>query len=105
MKAELNLWHIDDSGCLSMHLVTPKGERVHAWINRRPHYCDRGHWEFNLMGLHDIDGADRFPRYYVDLETAVKEAEAFLRWRIWQVSKHKGHGGSFLPYTARRFDP
>ncbi len=106
MTPELNTWHVDGSGCLAIHLLTPTGERVHAWIARRPVYCDRGHWQFMVEGLHDIDGADSFPRYFVDLNAAVEEAERFLRWRIWRASNYNNTNRSaLLPFVARRFDP
>lgn len=60
---------------------------VHAWIEPRQHYCDRGRWQFNVDGLVDsngfpaIDGQDMFPRYFFDLERCKLEAEAFLRER------------------------
>lgn len=52
-----------------------------AWLHKRPHYCDRGHWEVNCE-LPGIDDADRFPRYYMDYETAKKETERFVEWRM-----------------------
>lgn len=65
----------------------PDGRRfgpVHAWIGPRPAYCDRGHWQFNVDGIPSLDHADSFPRYYMDLDVAKREAEAWLRWRIFK---------------------
>ena len=54
-----------------------------GWLQPRPAYCDRGHWQVNVE-LPDIDNADGFPRYYMSRTVAVSETEAFLRWRLWR---------------------
>ena len=53
-----------------------------AWLQRRPHYCDRGHFQVdsNIPGL---DSCDSFPRYYMRYDVA--KAEAWLKWRLWKV--------------------
>jgi hypothetical protein len=58
--------------------------RMVAWLTPRPHYCDRGHWQVNSE-LPNIDGADGFPRYYMERATAIRETELFVRWRLEQV--------------------
>lgn len=63
-----------------------------GWMAKRPSYCDRGHWEVNIqyslkysnIEIHQIDDADRFPRYYMSKSVAISETEAFLRWRLWK---------------------
>lgn len=60
------------------------GGRMVAWIVPRPSYCDRGHWLMHC-DLPGLDGSDGFPRYYMNKETAIKETEAFLRWRLWKI--------------------
>jgi len=68
---------------------------VHAWISKRPHYCDRGHYQLNCdiikhfdkdtdneYFLPDLDPQDGFPRYFMEFETAKKECELFLIWRL-----------------------
>jgi hypothetical protein len=57
--------------------------RMVAWLQARPHYCDRGHFIVKC-NLPDLDGADCFPRYYMSKEVAKSETEAFLRWRLWR---------------------
>jgi hypothetical protein len=57
------------------------GGRMVAWLQPRPHYCDRGHWQVNV-DLPYIDGADGFPRYYMDRTRAIAETEAFVAWRL-----------------------
>ena len=52
-------------------------------LEPRPFYCDRGHWMFRC-DLPDVDGHDGFPRYYMDLERAKDEIEAWLGWRLWR---------------------
>jgi hypothetical protein len=53
-------------------------------LTARPHYCDRGKWLAQLHARYgtelarDLDDADRWPRYYFDLERAKLEIEAWL---------------------------
>ena len=51
-------------------------------IESRPHYCDRGHFVGKVFGIDDIDCADAFPRYYMDLERAKLELAEWLKWRL-----------------------
>ncbi len=57
----------------------PDGSML-AWIEPRPHYCDRGRFSANLhiSGLW-ISDADPWPRYYFDLEAAKREVVAYLQ--------------------------
>lgn len=59
------------------------GEMV-AWLEPRPAYCDRGHWQVNCR-IEDLNGADGFPRYYMCKETAIAETEAFINWRLFKM--------------------
>ncbi len=61
------------------------GKTMLAWIQARPHYCDRGHWKLNVEVACGLDGQDAFPRYYMRLEVAKQEAEDFLMWRLHKV--------------------
>lgn len=64
---------------------TVDGKPVHVWIAPRPLYCDRGHWQFGVMkSPFAMDGADSFPRYFMSLDAAIAEAEAWLRWRMFK---------------------
>ena len=56
-------------------------------IERRPPYCDRGHWIAKVFGIADIDHQDGFPRYYMDLERAKAEMAEWLDWRQRQSRK------------------
>jgi len=68
------------------YLVLRHGD-VWIWIGLRQEYCDRGHWYANVGGgIPEIDFADSFPRFYMDLETAKKEMRAWLIWRLYKVS-------------------
>lgn len=62
--------------------VVINGKRV-GWIEKRPQYCDRGHYKF-MCELPGLDGADSFPRYYMDLKRAEAEIKAWLSWRLWK---------------------
>lgn len=55
---------------------------VHIWIEKRPHYCDRGHFIGKVQGIASIDAADLFPRYYMDVERAKGEMRDWLIWRL-----------------------
>lgn len=71
--------------------IHASGKRV-GWISPRPHYCDRGRWQVDIqyferygnIDIPQIDGADRFPRYYMSQSVAKSETEAFIRWRLWK---------------------
>jgi len=83
------VWIVDEYGTLMLHFVGPHGP-VEAWIGPRPQYCDRGHWQFGVMyGVPSLDGADSFPRYYMSLKTAIKEANAWLNWRLYKVTEEE----------------
>lgn len=55
-----------------------------GWVNKRPEYCDRGHWQAQVEWA-GIDHQDAFPRYFMRYETAVQEMEDFLRWRLERI--------------------
>lgn len=67
--------------------------RTYIWIERRPHYCDRGHYIAKIAAP-DIDGADLWPRYYFDLERAKSECEDFVKWRYEKKGEEHGAGRS-----------
>jgi hypothetical protein len=56
-----------------------------GWLEKRHHYCDRGHWKFECE-LPGIDEADSFPRYYMDETRAKLEIISWLNWRLWRMS-------------------
>ena len=60
------------------------GERMVAWVENRPYYCDRGHFKVN-SNLPGLDSHDSFPRYYMKRDVAMAETEAWLRWRLWRI--------------------
>lgn len=78
-------WVLDKHQCLNLRLIDASGLQMHLWITPRPRYCDRGHWQLNISapGLM-LDWADAFPRFYMSLESAIEEAESWLRWRLYQ---------------------
>src|SRR5260221_11752985 len=65
-----------------------EGSRMVAWLERRPYYCDRGHFHVN-SDLPGIDGHDSFPRYYMNYEVAKAETEAWLKWRLWKQKSNE----------------
>lgn len=71
----------DQFGCLNL-----LDGNAHVWIERRPAYCDRGHFCAKVEGIPDIDGADSFPRYFMDLERAKSEMREWLAWRLRKES-------------------
>lgn len=70
-------WQLDEHKCWILRRAG-----VFIWIEPRPSYCDRGHWKANVDGIASIDGADAFPRYYMDLERAKLEMSEWLDWRL-----------------------
>jgi hypothetical protein len=56
---------------------------VVATVEKRPHYCDRGHFYVKCY-LYGLDESDRFPRYYMREDIAKAETESFLKWRLWK---------------------
>ena len=88
---EHNIWNLRFGGTVNDALFY-----VHAFIQKRPHYCDRGHYQLNI-DIKDsshagpfFDHQDGFPRYYMDFETALLECERFLIWRILKIPHKTG---------------
>lgn len=79
-------WELDEYKCWNLRRMAPSGYRVHVWLQPRPTYCDRGHWTGNVEGISSIDEADRFPRYYMNLERGKAEMQEWLEWRLKQGS-------------------
>jgi hypothetical protein len=80
------LWSIgsleyDDAGG-RLDIIKINGVVV-GTLEPRPSYCDRGRWMFRC-DLPDLDHADGFPRYYMDLERAKDEIVAWFAWRLWR---------------------
>lgn len=59
-------------------------DKLVAWLEPRPYYCDRGHWKVGTE-LPGIDGSDSFPRYYMSETCAKLETITWLNWRLWRV--------------------
>lgn len=51
-------------------------------LSPRPTYCDRGHWIAQVAGPLELDWADAFPRYYMDVVRAKAELHDWLLWRL-----------------------
>jgi hypothetical protein len=91
------VWTLDEYQCWN-YRTEYEGREVHAFIQQRPAYCDRGHWSFNVMGIGSIDGADSFPRYFMSLDRAMIEAIVWLNWRLWKFREGQ------YPLTVSRED-
>ena len=79
--ADVKFVERDDHGTAGKDIII--GRQIVGSLEARPHYCDRGRWMFRC-DLPDLDGADGFPRYYMDLERAKDEIVAWLNWRLWR---------------------
>jgi hypothetical protein len=55
-------------------------------IEHRPAYCDRGHYVAKVFGLEDVDWADGFPRYFMNLDRAKLE---MMEWLVWRLNSIK----------------
>lgn len=60
---------------------------VEVTIEPRPTYCDRGHWYAKVFGMVDIDAADSFPRYYMNLDRGKAE---MAEWLVWRLQRGEG---------------
>src|ERR1044071_2079121 len=62
-----------------------KGRECLISLEPRPTYCDRGNWIAKIEATgqlaRDMDSSDLWPRYYMDLDRAKLEIEAWLRKR------------------------
>lgn len=67
MTREEGLRQIDEArwmsgdACLELRVNDGKDRTIHAWLEMRPHYCDRGHLKLLIEGPLNIDFADGFP--------------------------------------------
>lgn len=79
-------WHPTDYPGIGVlwELVDDETNEMLGWIQNRPDYCDRGHWQAQIERS-DIDAADAFPRYFMRLETAKQEMMDFVRWRYMSI--------------------
>ena len=71
-----------DSDTLVAHVSTPQGPGL-ARIEAKQG-AEFGFYKFTVEGI-EADDADRFPRFYASLDTAIDEAERFLAWRLLEV--------------------
>ncbi len=62
-------------------------DQMLAWIQRRPAYCDRGHWQGQLEFSpgNPLNAADGLVHYYMRLETAKQELREKLLWRVCKM--------------------
>ncbi len=74
---EYDRWQLDEYDAYNMY-VGP----IHVSIQKRPPYCDRGHWIARVDGIPSLDGADGFPRYFMNLERAKAEMTEWVAWRM-----------------------
>lgn len=64
-----------------------RGRVHHVWMQKRPDYCDRGHYIAHVEPApgagfaFSIDDHDKWPRYYMDFVRMVDEVCDWLRWR------------------------
>jgi hypothetical protein len=81
-------WTKDKYGTLNLHVSTPDGHQVHAWLSLRPVYCDRGRIQLCIDGPINLDGADSFPRFFFSFKEADEHTRTFLKWRLWKERVH-----------------
>lgn len=71
---------------------TAQFENVLMWIQLRPHYCDRGKYQWNAESTSHkitVDHADGFPRYYFLMDSLVNEINAWIEKRKQQIGERK----------------
>jgi hypothetical protein len=92
-------WTQDDYDCFNLY-IEHDGHRLHLFVQARPAYCDRGHYSFNIDGPGlNLDGADSFPRYYMTLARALREATEWIVWRLYKIPG--GCGNTEITVTFR----
>ena len=69
-------------------LTEGSGLRI-AHIEKRPSYCDRGHWIARIEIPCDLDRADSWPNYYMSINKAKEEVFDFLQWRLFKVTNYQ----------------
>jgi len=78
-------WHKDPSygGLHELYI----DDTLLAWINDRPPYCDRGHYQAGIEFSpgNPFDAADGMPCYYMNLQVAKQEIKDKLMWRVCKV--------------------
>lgn len=76
---------IEQHGTLPQRWFMIAGKDCEISLEPRPSYCDRGEWIAKLFPTGrlalEIDDADRWPRYYFDLDRALLEIQAWLKKR------------------------
>lgn len=65
-----------------------------AWIQRRPSYCDRGHYQGQLEYSpgNPLDSADGGLHYYMRLDVAKQEIREKLLWRLCKIRARRPEG-------------
>ncbi len=82
-------WVKDDTGTLNLFVHDRDGKRILAWMRPRPPCCDRGHVQVDIDGVHGMDWADSFPRYFFSVAEADQHTRTFLKWRLlWKERTH-----------------
>jgi len=58
-----------------------------AWVQKRPSYCDRGHWQGQIEYSpgNPLDAADGGLHYYMRVEVAKQELREKLLWRLCKI--------------------
>ncbi len=58
-----------------------------GWVNPRPRYCDRGHYQAQIEYSpgNPINAADGMPCYYMRLDVAKQEVREKLLWRLCKL--------------------
>ena len=58
-----------------------------AWVQKRPQYCDRGHWQGQIEYSpgNPLDPADGGLHYYMRFEVAKEELRSKLLWRLCKI--------------------
>jgi hypothetical protein len=79
-------WELDEHNSWNLKFKNPtnNGDDVWVFIETRNSYCDRGHFSYGCMHGIPSDGADSFPRYFMNLDRCMAEAEEWTAWRLWK---------------------
>jgi hypothetical protein len=99
-------WQLDRTGFLWLRVMLPKEHSACFFMQPRPNYCDRGHWQvmcdgyWDEHGINTIDDAEFFPRLYMSQEVARHEIQRFVAWRAFKYSEGLDE---LVKHNAREF--
>ena len=79
---------IENQELAGLHELWASGDNILlGWVQKRPSYCDRGHWQGQIEYSpgNPLDSADGGLHYYMRLNVAKQELREKLLWRLCKI--------------------